>query len=104
MICEEHNYSNSIMLKKIRLTNKNNPSDNIFNFLVGKSMIKCMSWAVMTLKPLMIYHVTSCIFHLNGKMTNQVLTTNENVGIVIVLVVILIIAAVLVWRTREMAK
>jgi hypothetical protein len=37
-------------------------------------------------------------------MTDQVLPTNENVGIVIVLVVILIIAAVLVWRTREMAK
>ena len=37
-------------------------------------------------------------------MTNPVLPTNENVGIVIVLVVILIIAAVLVWRTREMAK
>jgi hypothetical protein len=97
VLCEEHNYSNSIMIKKIRLTNKNNPSDNIFNFLVGKSMIKCMPWAVMTLKPRMIYQATSFICHLNRQtMTNQVLTTNENVGIVIVLVVILIIAAVLV--------
>jgi hypothetical protein len=34
-------------------------------------------------------------------MTNQVLPTNGIVGIAIILVVTLIIAAVLVWRTRE---
>ncbi len=37
-------------------------------------------------------------------VTNQVLPTSAIVGIAIVLVVILIIAAVLVWRTREKVK
>jgi hypothetical protein len=97
VLFEEHTYSNSMVMKKIRLMHKDNSAIIIFNSLVGKSMIKCMPWAVRTLKPLMIYQATSCIFHLNRKnMSDQVLPTNENVGIVIVLVVILIIAAVLV--------
>jgi hypothetical protein len=37
-------------------------------------------------------------------ITNQVFPTSAIVGIAIILVVILIIAAVLVWRTRETVK
>jgi hypothetical protein len=37
-------------------------------------------------------------------MTNPVLPTSSIVGIVIVLAVILIIAAVLIWRTRDTAR
>jgi hypothetical protein len=39
-----------------------------------------------------------------GTVAHQVLPQSAVVGIVIVLVVILVVGAVLVWRTRETAK